>query len=163
MKRNENFENKPIVASSIKKLEKVFSLPSINKGTIDGPTPRQRRLSKLFKRKMSKFGLQLDIKSKLNTDVIKATRNRYNNDFFATKPLVLKSISKLESYRNPSEISFYAEKENEQLQTSYDMLDQVNTTRKYGRGGGENAKELLKGTQRELAALSNKLSKIVSK
>ena len=147
MKKSDNPEIKPINDFSLKKLVKVFSLPSIKKPALETQTLKERRLSKLFKHKMSKIALHLGSKSKLNLDSNKEIKHRYNNDYFAHKPMVLRSTRNFESHYNPSEISLYVEKENEQLQTSYDILNQVNSTRQYGKGKEENAKELLTGTK----------------
>ena len=71
-----------------------------------------------------------------------------------------KSISK---HKNSSEISIYAQKENESMMSSLKFLDNRTSHIHKNEQSIYETEKLLEGTKSELVALSNRLSKIVAK
>ena len=71
-----------------------------------------------------------------------------------------KSITK---HKNSSEISIYAQKENESMMSSLKFLDNRTSHIHKNEQSIYETEKLLEGTKSELVALSNRLSKIVAK
>lgn len=164
MNRYENGQNELVQSNNLKTLNRIFSLPDIHKSQAKPLMNEDINKSLLSPRKIKKLKMQFNTKaSSQNLPYFKSRNSVANKELFAQSPRMFATFDYREDFRASSEISMYAEKENEMLQNSYDLLDQANILKPLTKDGNENVLGLLRTARHELKKMTHKLTYVVAK